>query len=66
VKSSRPIAEAGEVLVPGEPEARNREARLRDGVPLQADTWAAITTTGAKLGVPPPLNPSEPVIPKER
>jgi uncharacterized oxidoreductase len=54
VKSTRPMAGVDEVLVPGEPEARNRETRLRDGVPLQADTWAAIQATGAKLGVAPP------------
>ena len=54
VKASRPMQAGVEVLVPGEPEARNRETRLRDGVPLQADTWAAIRATGDGLGVPAP------------
>ena len=54
VRGSRPIQSDGEVLVPGDPEARNRETRLRDGVPLQADTWAAIGETAAGLGVPRP------------
>ncbi|HYZ62346.1 MAG TPA: malate/lactate/ureidoglycolate dehydrogenase [Acetobacteraceae bacterium] len=54
VKASRPMQKGGEVLVPGEPEARNRETRLRDGIPLQADTWAAIQRTGASLGVASP------------
>jgi uncharacterized oxidoreductase len=57
VKASRPIAGTADVLVPGEPEARTRETRLRHGIPLQADTWAAIQATGAKLGVPAPERP---------
>jgi len=54
VKSSRPMQVGGEVLVPGEPEARTRAARLREGVPLQGGTWAAIRATGDRLGVTPP------------
>lgn len=54
VKSSRPATPGGEVLVPGEPEAHTRTARLRDGVPLQAATWAAITDTAGRLGVTVP------------
>ena len=54
VRLTRPIEPGGEVLVPGQPEARNRAARLRDGVPLQAETWAAIKATGSALGVAPP------------
>jgi uncharacterized oxidoreductase len=55
VRACRPIEKDGQVLVPGEPEARNREIRLRDGVPLQANTWAAIQATGSSLGVSSPL-----------
>ncbi len=56
VKASRPATPGGEVLVPGEPEARTRAVRLRDGVPLQTATWAAINETAAGLGLqPPPL-----------
>ncbi len=51
VKASRPAQPGGEVLVPGEAESRTRAARLRDGVPLQADTWAAIQDTARTLGV---------------
>jgi uncharacterized oxidoreductase len=54
VKSSAPATPGGEVLVPGETEARIRAARLRDGVPLQATTWAAICATAAALGLAPP------------
>lgn len=51
VKSSRPAQPGGEVLVPGEAESRTRSARLRDGVPLQAETWKAIQDTAGALGV---------------
>ena len=54
VKNSRPATPGGEVLVPGEAESRTRAARLRDGVPLQPETWAAIQATGARLGLTPP------------
>lgn len=52
VQRCRPIEAGGEVLVPGQPEQRNRAARLRDGVPLQAETWASIQATGTALGLP--------------
>ncbi len=54
VKASRPATPGAEVLVPGDAESRTRAARLRDGVPLQVETWAAIKATGAKLGLTPP------------
>lgn len=54
VKASRPVAPGGEVLVPGEPEARTRAERLARGVPLQKQTWDAIRATAAGLGVAVP------------
>ena len=53
VRATKPAAVGGEVLVPGDAEARTRAARTRDGVPLQAFTWGAIRATGDGLGVPP-------------
>ena len=55
VKSSTPAEPGGEVLVPGEKEYRTRAERLRDGVPLQLDTWASILAAAASVGVRPPL-----------
>ena len=55
VKASRPAAAGGEVLVPGEPEARTRAVRLRDGIPLQTGTWNAIVETAAGLDLKPPV-----------
>ena len=42
VKSCRADTPGGEVLAPGEPEARLRAERLAKGVPLQPDTWESI------------------------
>jgi uncharacterized oxidoreductase len=54
VKASRPAEAGGEVLIPGEPEARTREERRRNGIPLQVETWAAICDTARGLGLSPP------------
>lgn len=51
VKSARPAALGGEVLVPGEPEDRTRAQRLKDGVPLPEDTWNAIVEAACRVGV---------------
>ncbi|HET9904841.1 MAG TPA: malate/lactate/ureidoglycolate dehydrogenase [Xanthobacteraceae bacterium] len=56
LKSAKPAKPGGEVLVPGEPEARTRATRLRDGIDLPDDTWAAIVATARSLGVAPPHN----------
>ena len=50
-KASRPAAEQGEILVPGEPEARMRGERLARGVPLPDDVWAAIVGTARDVGI---------------
>jgi uncharacterized oxidoreductase len=54
VKSCRPAEPGGEVLAPGEPEARLRAKRLAEGVPLQPDTWESILRCARRLGVPMP------------
>jgi uncharacterized oxidoreductase len=51
ITATRPATPGGEVLVPGDPEARNRAQRLKDGVPLQPDTWESIRRTAERLGV---------------
>jgi len=55
VKSCRPAEPGGEVLAPGEPEARLRAERLKNGVPLQPDTWASIVQTAERLGLKAPI-----------
>jgi uncharacterized oxidoreductase len=54
VKASRPATPGGEVLVAGEPEARTRAQRLKEGIPLQPETWAAMVETARGLGVQAP------------
>ena len=54
VKASPTAGGVEEVLVPGEPEARNRAQRTKHGVPLQLDTWTNLRTVATKLGVPIP------------
>src|SRR5437763_1960655 len=51
VKSARPVAPDGEVLVPGEPEARTRKERLAGGIPLPDDTWGAIGMAAREVGL---------------
>lgn len=50
-KSAKPMTAGGEVLIPGEPEARTRAERLAKGVPLSDDTWAAIVNAAREVGV---------------
>jgi uncharacterized oxidoreductase len=53
-KSSRPAGSSSEVLIPGEVEARNRADRLKNGVPMQDDTWKAIQATAKSVGASAP------------
>jgi uncharacterized oxidoreductase len=51
VKSSRPVEPGGEVLVPGEPEARVRVERLANGIGVPDDTWGSILATARSVGL---------------
>ena len=50
-KDTKPAAGVDAVLIPGEPEARMRAERTKNGVPLPDDTWAAIVNTAREVGV---------------
>ena len=50
-KSAKPAMPGGEVLIPGEPERRTREERLKGGVPLPDDTWASIVAAAREVGI---------------
>jgi len=50
-KETKPVAGVDTVLIPGEPEARMRAERTKNGVPLPDDTWAAIVNTAREVGV---------------
>ncbi|HHX45241.1 MAG TPA: Ldh family oxidoreductase [Chloroflexi bacterium] len=50
-KAVRKAEGVDEILVPGEPEWRTREQRLRDGLQLPDATWERIVESGAKCGL---------------
>ncbi len=51
IKAVPPSPGFREVLMPGEPEARSRAKRERDGISIPEDTWQAVVNVGAELGV---------------
>ena len=51
IKAVPPSPGFAEVLLPGEPEARTRAERERNGIPIPDDTWRAVCNVGAELGV---------------
>jgi LDH2 family malate/lactate/ureidoglycolate dehydrogenase len=57
IKGVPPAPAFDEVLVPGEPEARARERRQHEGIPIPDATWEAVKAAAAELGVgmPDPL-----------
>ena len=40
-----------EVLAPGDPEARTRKVRTRDGIPVANDIWESLVELATDLGV---------------
>jgi uncharacterized oxidoreductase len=51
VKDSKPATAGDETLLPGEKEARTRDQRLSEGVPLPEETWSLILETARSLGL---------------
>lgn len=51
IKSSPPAPGVDEILVPGEFEHRQRQARSRDGIEIPDANWQAIVSTATRLGV---------------
>lgn len=51
VKSAETTTPNGEILMPGEIEARTRVQRARDGIELDETTWGQIVTVGKSVGV---------------
>lgn len=51
LKAVKPAKGIEEILLPGEPEARARDQRLREGIPLPNATWEAICAVARELGV---------------
>ena len=53
-RASPPIEPTGEVLLPGEIEARTARERLRDGVPFDRESIRQLTGAASRLGVSVP------------
>jgi hydroxycarboxylate dehydrogenase B len=51
VKAVPPAEGFAEVLLPGEPEARSRVARLRDGIPIPEEIWADLLKSAQSVGM---------------
>jgi hydroxycarboxylate dehydrogenase B len=51
VKSARPRAPGGAVLLPGEPERRARAERLASGIPIDPTTWEHMMASGEQVGL---------------
>ena len=51
VKSSRTLDPDGEILFPGEIEARTRAKRIEDGIELDDRTWNSLVESAASLGI---------------
>ena len=51
VKSSQPAPGVGDVMVPGEPEARMARERGTHGIPVEDETWRQIEEIAAELEV---------------
>jgi uncharacterized oxidoreductase len=49
VKSSPPAPGVQEIMVPGELEARTRSLRLREGIPIEVNTWDALQSLLKRL-----------------
>jgi uncharacterized oxidoreductase len=50
-RNTKPALGTDAVLIPGDPEARTRADRTKNGVPLPDDTWSAIVNTAREVGV---------------
>jgi uncharacterized oxidoreductase len=55
VKSSPTAPGYEEILIPGEPERRKKEERLREGVFIEEDTWNKLTGLAEELNVKIPI-----------
>ncbi len=51
VRAVPPAPDFDRVLAPGDMEARTRERRRRDGIPIAEDIWQSLTEAAASVGV---------------
>ncbi len=53
LKSSEPASGHSEVLIPGEPEFREKEKRLKEGINIPEKVWHGISAVAEELGLNP-------------
>jgi L-2-hydroxycarboxylate dehydrogenase (NAD+) len=51
IKESKKAPGVDEILLPGEPELRTRERRLREGIPISDEVWAELELLARELGL---------------
>jgi uncharacterized oxidoreductase len=51
IKSSPPASGCQEVMLPGEPDFQKRRERLRNGIPVDENTWQQVCGAAASVGV---------------
>ncbi len=51
IKTSKKTSPDAEILMPGEPEERNRVRRMKEGIELDETTWGQILATGRLLNI---------------
>jgi len=51
LRASPPAPGFGEILMPGEVEAREAERRRRDGIPIDEETWRQLLAAAGELNV---------------
>jgi len=51
IKATTPAVGTDSVLIPGEPERRNRNQRLYQGIPVDPGTWQQLLDTAASVGI---------------
>jgi LDH2 family malate/lactate/ureidoglycolate dehydrogenase len=54
LRNEAPARDSTAVLAPGEPEARARVERAREGLVIPAKTWSELIAVAERLGVTPP------------
>lgn len=54
VRSCPRVEGVEEILLPGDPERRLAQQRLREGIPLDAENWQALVRLAGRLDVPVP------------
>jgi len=51
IKASKKAPGVQEIMVPGEPELKTREKRLKEGIPISDEVWAELEQAAKELGV---------------